>query len=133
MSCFLLGTDHISFWKMDKTYTGLKLLNEFGRFGKTETSNVIGLLPMNDDKVRQSSTLFYLTYLQWPLILLLLNMCFQVISGCKWGNFLVWDQGLIKLEVRRKNMRPCHEAPITQFDYDNGELTTVGALKVVFS
>ncbi|KRT85890.1 WD40 domain-containing protein, partial [Oryctes borbonicus] len=49
----------------------------------------------------------------------------KVISGCFWGNFLVWEAGLIKLEVFRKLRKKCHEGPIVQFDFKDGELWTV--------
>ncbi|XP_017782969.1 PREDICTED: uncharacterized protein LOC108567166 [Nicrophorus vespilloides] len=93
------GIAHIKFWKMAKTFTGLKLQGELGRFGKTEYSDIVGIYPMPDEKV---------------------------ISGCYWGNILVWDEGLIKLEVTRRGRKKCHEGPIVQIDYKDGELWTVG-------
>lgn len=51
----------------------------------------------------------------------------QVISGCEWGNILVWDNELIDVQVMRKDRKPCHLAPIIMFlysDYDM-ELTSV--------
>ncbi|XP_043471636.1 cilia- and flagella-associated protein 44 [Leptopilina heterotoma] len=93
------GLGHIKFWKMSKTFTGLKLKGELGRFGKTEISDIIGVYPMPDEKV---------------------------VSGCEWGNILIWDEGLIKFEVCRKNRKPCHGGVITQFEYNNGELISIG-------
>lgn len=58
-----------------------------------------------------------------------------MVSGCAWGNLLVWDEGLIKVEVCRKLRRKCHEAPVTQFYYSNGDLWTVsmdGRIRVWF-
>ncbi|XP_050423055.1 cilia- and flagella-associated protein 44 [Adelges cooleyi] len=94
------GSGHIKFWKMAKTFTGLKLQGRLGRFGKTEISNVIGTFSMPDEKV---------------------------ISGCEWGNILVWDEELIKIQVMRKGRKPCHLAPIIMFLYSeqNMELTSV--------
>lgn len=46
------GSGHIKFWKMENTFTGLKLQGKLGRFGKTETSNVIGIFSMPDEKVK---------------------------------------------------------------------------------
>ncbi|XP_060530871.1 cilia- and flagella-associated protein 44 [Cylas formicarius] len=92
------GVAHIKFWKMARTFTGLKLQGELGRFGKTEYSDVVGVLPMPDTKV---------------------------VSGCEWGNILVWDDGLITFEVFRSLRRRCHDAPIVQFFYNEGELWTV--------
>jgi len=51
---------------------------------------------------------------------------FQVVSGCEWGNILLWEEGLITLEICKKNRQPCHTKAITQFEYINGELITVG-------
>lgn len=95
------GLGHIKFWKMSTTFTGLKLQGLIGRFGKTEICDIYGMCPMPDEKV---------------------------LSGCEWGNILVWESGLIKLEVCRKNRRPCHAGPITQiFKLSNvEEVMTVG-------
>lgn len=93
------GAGHIKMWKMAETFTGLKLQGELGRFGRTEISDIVGVYLMPDGKV---------------------------ISGCEWGNILVWDEGLIKVEVRRKNKKPCHVRMITQFEYNNGELMSIG-------
>ncbi|XP_066257532.1 cilia- and flagella-associated protein 44 [Euwallacea similis] len=92
------GMAHIKFWKITSTFTGLKLKGELGRFGKTEYSDIIGVLPMPDTKV---------------------------VSGCSWGNILVWNNGLITFEVFRSLRRKCHDAPIVQFYYVDGELWTV--------
>lgn len=94
------GLGHIKFWKMSSTFTGLKLQGLIGRFGKTEICDIYGVCPLPDEKV---------------------------LSGCEWGNVLVWDNGLIKLEVCRKNRRPCHSGPITQIFMRNAEeIMTVG-------
>ncbi|XP_056639556.1 cilia- and flagella-associated protein 44 isoform X1 [Diorhabda sublineata] len=92
------GVAHIKFWKMARTFTGLKLQGEVGRFGKTEYSDIIGILPMPDEKV---------------------------VSGCDWGNILIWDGGLISLEVYRTLRKRCHDGPIVQIFYEEGELWTV--------
>ncbi|XP_052861271.1 cilia- and flagella-associated protein 44 [Anopheles cruzii] len=93
------GLGHVKFWKMSNTFTGLKLQGELGRFGKTEISDIIGLLPLPDEKV---------------------------LSGCQWGNILVWEAGLIKLEVCRKGRKPCHDGPITQLSMRGSEIMTAG-------
>ncbi|XP_015185345.1 PREDICTED: cilia- and flagella-associated protein 44 [Polistes dominula] len=93
------GSGHIKFWKMAQTFTGLKLEGQLGKFGRTEISDVIGAYQMPDRKV---------------------------ISGCEWGNILLWDENLIKLEISRKNKEFCHTKPIIQLEYINGELFTIG-------
>ncbi|XP_014472910.1 PREDICTED: cilia- and flagella-associated protein 44 [Dinoponera quadriceps] len=93
------GSGHIKFWKISNTFTGLKLKGEIGRFGQTEISDIIGVYIMPDGKV---------------------------VSGCEWGNILLWEEGLISLEICRKHRQPCHAKAITQFEYLNGELISVG-------
>nr|XP_049696276.1 cilia- and flagella-associated protein 44 isoform X2 [Helicoverpa armigera] len=94
------GAAHIKFWKMAETFTGLKLKGELGRFGKTEICDVLGVYPMPDEKV---------------------------LSGCEWGNILVWEAGLVKLEVTQKGRKFCHKAPIIQFMLSpaGDEVTTI--------
>ncbi|XP_076652358.1 cilia- and flagella-associated protein 44 isoform X2 [Halictus rubicundus] len=93
------GLGHIKFWKVAKTFTGLKLKGQTGKFGNTEISDVIAIHPMPNE---------------------------TVISGCEWGNILLWDESLIKLEACRKNKEPSHTNYITQFEYISGELISVG-------
>ena len=38
------GTGHIRFWKMAKTFTGLKLQGYLGKFGKTELTDISGIM-----------------------------------------------------------------------------------------
>ncbi|XP_018428354.1 PREDICTED: cilia- and flagella-associated protein 44 [Nanorana parkeri] len=94
------GTGHIRFWKMARTFTGLKLQGEIGRFGKTALTDIEGYVELPDGKV---------------------------ISGSEWGNMLLWEGGLIKVEICRKGRRPCHSGSINQFVLDEGELITIGA------
>ncbi|CAK8686101.1 unnamed protein product [Clavelina lepadiformis] len=93
------GTTHIRFWKMAWTFTGLKLKGELGRFGKTSLSDIEGYIQLPDGKV---------------------------LSGSDWGNFLLWDGGLIKVEICRKNQKPCHVGSVQQLVIDEGELITIG-------
>ncbi|XP_059046371.1 cilia- and flagella-associated protein 44 isoform X2 [Achroia grisella] len=94
------GAAHIKFWKMAQTFTGLKLKGELGRFGKTEICDVIGVYPMPDEKV---------------------------LSGCEWGNVLVWEAGLVKLEITQRGRKTCHKAPVIQFMLSpaGDEITTI--------
>ncbi|KFW01147.1 WD repeat-containing protein 52, partial [Eurypyga helias] len=50
----------------------------------------------------------------------------NVISGTEWGNFLLWEGGLIKVELCRAGHKPCHSGPVSQLVLDEGELVTVG-------
>ncbi|XP_075448975.1 cilia- and flagella-associated protein 44 isoform X2 [Ascaphus truei] len=93
------GTGHIKFWKMARTFTGLKLQGALGRFGKTAVTDIEGYVELPDGKV---------------------------ISGSEWGNMLLWEGGLIKVELCRRGRRPCHHGPINHFVLDEGELITIG-------
>ncbi|XP_020806019.1 uncharacterized protein LOC110182328 [Drosophila serrata] len=93
------GLSHIKFWKMANTFTGLKLKGDLGRFGKTDFSDICAMYMLADE---------------------------NVISGCDWGNMLLWQAGLIKFEICRKGRKPCHTKPITRITMKNGEVTTVG-------
>ena len=69
------GIGHIRFWTMAKTFTGLKLQGQLSRFGRTSVSDINAFVQLADGKV---------------------------ISGTEWGNMLVWDGGLIKVEISRQ-------------------------------
>lgn len=56
---------------MARTFTGLKLKGELGRFGKTALTDIDGFVQLPDGKV---------------------------LSGAEWGNLLLWDGGLIKVK-----------------------------------
>ena len=87
------------FWKMASTFTGLKLQGQLGKFGKNEISDIEGYVELPDGKV---------------------------LSGSESGNMLLWDGGLIKVEICRKNSRTCHVGAIQQIIMDEGELMTIG-------
>ncbi|KAL4624725.1 cilia- and flagella-associated protein 44 [Arapaima gigas] len=93
------GAGHIKFWKMTSTFTGLKLQGLLGRFGKTALTDIEGYVELPDGKV---------------------------VSGSEWGNMLLWEGGLIKVEICRKGGRQCHSGAIQQFSLDEGELITIG-------
>ncbi|XP_052060229.1 cilia- and flagella-associated protein 44-like isoform X9 [Mytilus californianus] len=94
------GTSHIRFWKMADTFTGLKLQGQLGKFGRTEITDIEGYVELPDGKV---------------------------LSGAEWGNMLLWEGGLIKVEITRKGKKSCHQGPIEQILLDEGELITVGS------
>lgn len=87
------------FWKMARTFTGLKLQGALGKFGKTEISDIEGYVELPDGKV---------------------------LSGSEWGNLLLWEGELIKVEIGRKDKKPCHNGAIQQVIMDEGELMSVG-------
>lgn len=93
------GVGHIKFWQICETFTGLKLVGEHGRFGKTEICDIVGAYAM-------------------PVG--------TTLSGSEWGNVLVWQEGLIKFEVCRKNRKQCHQGAISEIYLKDGEVMTVG-------
>nr|XP_045003959.1 cilia- and flagella-associated protein 44 [Jaculus jaculus] len=94
------GVGHIKFWEMAFTFTGLKLQGSLGRFGKTSTSDIEGYTELPDGKV---------------------------LSGSEWGNLLLWEGSLIKVELCRTGMKCCHQGPINQIMLDEGEVITAGS------
>jgi len=84
---------------MAYTFTGLKLQGNLGKFGKKEISDIDGYKELPSGKV---------------------------VSGCEWGNMLLWDGGLCKVEISRRNKRKCHQGSIQQIIYDEGEVITIG-------
>ena len=85
---------------MAETFTGLKLQGDIGKFGKAEISDVAGCVELADGKV---------------------------ISGCEWGNMLLWEGGKIKCEIARKGKAPCHAGGVDVCLIEDGEIVTAGA------
>ncbi|KFO08610.1 WD repeat-containing protein 52, partial [Balearica regulorum gibbericeps] len=70
---------------------------------------------------------FYCKYLYIAIDLMLSwKEATNVISGTEWGNLLLWEGSLIKVELCRAGHKPCHSGPISQLVLDEGELVTVG-------
>jgi WD40 repeat protein len=94
------GTGHIRFWKMARTFTGLKLQGQLGKFGRTELTDIAAYVELPDGKV---------------------------LSGTEWGNLLLWDGGFIKVEIAKKGKKTCHNGTIEAMFLEEGELITAGA------
>ncbi|XP_054260154.1 cilia- and flagella-associated protein 44-like [Macrosteles quadrilineatus] len=95
------GDEGVRFWELTKTYTGLKLLSQKGRFNVLDESQVLAVFCMPDG---------------------------QMVSGCSWGNILVWADGRVIMEACQRNRQPCHDSAIVNFTYNQeiDELCTVG-------
>ncbi|XP_072470087.1 cilia- and flagella-associated protein 44 [Notamacropus eugenii] len=93
------GSGHIKFWLMALTFTGLKLQGFLGRFGKTAATDIEGYIELPDGKV---------------------------LTGSEWGNLLLWEGGLIKVELCRHARKTCHIGPVNQIMLDEGEVITAG-------
>jgi len=87
------GTGHIRFWKMANTFTGLKLQGEIGKFGAIELSDISAYLELADGKV---------------------------LTGSESGNLLLWDGGLIKVEIFTSKGQ-CHQGMIEML-WQQGDL-----------
>ena len=79
------GVGHIRFWEMAKTFTGLKLQGEIGKFGNIEISDTSGYAMFPDGKV---------------------------LSGSESGSLLLWEDALVKCEFDRGSGRPCHKGMV---------------------
>ena len=89
---------------MATTFTGLKLQGDIGKFGKREISDVSGYAEFPDGKV---------------------------LSGSEWGNLLLWEGDLVKVELCRKGQKPCHIGNIEFVFLDEGEIITGGTDGVI--
>ena len=87
------GTGHIRFWKMARTFTGLKLQGDIGRFGNVELSDISCFVELPDGKV---------------------------LSGSESGNLLLWDGNLVKVEISRRNHGNCHSGMVESLWLDKG-------------
>ncbi|KAF4656736.1 hypothetical protein FOL47_008795 [Perkinsus chesapeaki] len=83
------GIGHIRFWKMAKTFTGLKLQGDIGKFGQAELSDIEAYIQLSDGKV---------------------------VTGSEYGKLLLWEGVFVKCEMVRKlddsSTIPCHNGPI---------------------
>lgn len=50
----------------------------------------------------------------------------KVVTGCEWGNLLLWEAGSVKVEIKRRDLSNCHKGPVQQFVMAEGELITIG-------
>ncbi|KAK4471015.1 hypothetical protein MN116_006515 [Schistosoma mekongi] len=95
-----IGNEHIKFWQISTTFTGLKLQGRLGKFDRINAFNIEGITILPDGKVLTNS----------------IN-----------GNLLLWEDNLIKVQITRKNKYSCHHnGCIMQIIIDDGELMTIG-------
>lgn len=94
------GLGHIKFWKMSRTFTGLKLKGAIGKFGKVDISDITGYVEFPDGKV---------------------------LSGSEQGNLLLWEGNLIKVLIQQEGGKPCHDGAIEYITKnDLGVIITAG-------
>lgn len=93
------GTAHIRFWCMAKTFTGLKLQGELGKFGQVELSDVTGFIELPDGKV---------------------------LSGSEYGNLILWEGNLVKALFTLEDGSPCHSGGIDTLMLFEEEILSAG-------
>jgi hypothetical protein len=84
---------------MSKTFTGLKLQGEIGKFGKSELTDIIGFVELPNGKV---------------------------VSGTEFGYLLLWDENSIKREIFAKNLQTCHDGTIEVVLLEGNTIITAG-------
>ena len=104
---FTSGFNHIKFWKMAQTFTGLKLQGEIAKFGALEMSNVSGYAELPDGKV---------------------------LSGTEQGNMVLWEGNLVKahLVLEQESKKPLHKGMIEVILFEDDQFITAahdGAIK----
>ena len=95
------GMGHIRFWKMAKTFTGLKLQGDIGKFGRFDLSDISAFAECEDGKI---------------------------LSGSETGQLLLWEGNFIKIEVGRPDGVSAHDGEIhfVQIDVEAGQVVSAG-------
>ena len=93
------GDAHINFWRIAGTCSGSKMDMRRGMFNNKPVSDIESFVQLGDGKV---------------------------VTGCEWGNLLLWEGGSVKVEIRRRDLTTCHQGPVQQFVMAEGELITIG-------
>ena len=95
------GMGHIRFWKMAKTFTGLKLQGAIGKFGRFDLSDISAFSEFEDGKI---------------------------LSGSEIGQLLLWEGNFIKIEVGRPDGGLAHDGEIhfVKVDHEAGQVITAG-------
>ena len=70
-----------------------------GKFGRRQLSNIDAFIQLSDGKV---------------------------LSGSTWGSLLLWFDGMVKVEIKRRDMSACHNGSVLQFVVAEGELISIG-------
>ena len=93
------GVGHIRFWEMAKTFTGLKLQGEIGKFGNIEISDTAGYAMLPDGKV---------------------------LSGAEGGSLLLWEDALVKCEFSRQGGKKCHKGMVEVLFLNGHDIISAG-------
>ncbi|KAA6385443.1 MAG: putative Cilia- and flagella-associated protein 44, partial [Streblomastix strix] len=96
------GVGHIRFWKMESTFTGLKLKGDIGKFGAVELTDIVGFAEFSNG---------------------------QTLSGSESGHLLLWEAGLLKAQYGRSEGRGCHDGAVETLHLDTyGKMLITGGL-----
>jgi WD40 repeat protein len=93
------GVGHIKFWEMARTFTGLKLQGELGKFGQVELSDISAFVEYPDGKV---------------------------LSGTEYGTFLLWEGIFIKAHVKLDENTPLHNGNIDYMSWEGSDTILSG-------
>ena len=93
------GDSHINFWRIAATSSGSKMDVTRGMFNNKPVTDIESFVQLSDGKV---------------------------VTGCEWGNLLLWELGSVKVEIKRRDLSHCHDGPVQQFVMAEGELITIG-------
>jgi len=98
---FTGGSGHIKFWKMAKTFTGLKLQGEIAKYGALELSDVSGFHELPDGKL---------------------------VSGTEYGTMILWEGNLVKahLVLDKDKKTPLHNGGIEAILFEDDYFITAG-------
>jgi len=94
------GMGHIRFWKMAKTFTGLKLQGAIGKFGNVDISDVSAFVELKDGRI---------------------------VSGSEDGYLIMWEGHFIQFQLAQKDHKPCHAGPIEFVTLEDRELISAGS------
>lgn len=94
------GYCHINFWRIVGSSSGVKMDKVAGKFSRKPISDIEAFVQLSDGKV---------------------------VSGSTWGSLLLWFNGQVEVEIKRRDMSPCHQGSVLQFVIAEGELISTGA------
>ena len=96
------GMGHIKFWEMAKTFTGLKLQGELGKFGQIDLSDISSFVEFPDGKV---------------------------LCGTEHGTLLLWEGIFVKANLSEPDNKKCHEGLVEHMSWE--DVDDINKMKVM--
>ena len=96
------GMGHIRFWEMAKTFTGLKLQGELGKFGQIDLSDISSFVEFPDGKV---------------------------LCGTEHGTLLLWEGIFVKANLSEPEGKKCHTGLVEHMSWEDTD--DVNKMKVM--